>query len=136
VIETYIVQSSIPYTFVRPTNFMENTPPGLGRFFFLDVMKAIFGDDKVYHISCEDIGKVAAKALLDESMMGKSVTLVGQIATADEMKPCLDRAEGYQSWRVWVPRWAVFRILPKEFYEMFSVSFDKSERWRVALTIM
>lgn len=123
VIECYIIKSSIPHTFLRPTNFMENTPPpGIGRFFFLGVMKSIFGNDKVYHISCEDIGKAASKALLDESMTGRSVALVAQIATADEMKASLDRAEGYKSWRVWVPRWLVFRILPTEFYEMFSAS--------------
>jgi len=83
-------------------------------------MKAIFSNDKVYHIACEDIGKVAAKALLDPGMEGKSVALVGQIASADEMKDALDRAEGIVIWRAWVPRWVVFKVLPKEFYEMFS----------------
>jgi hypothetical protein len=42
-------------------------------------MKAIFGDDEVYHISCEDIGKAIWKALLGEGMKGESMNLVGRL---------------------------------------------------------
>lgn len=88
-------------------------------------MKAIFGDDEVSHIACEDIGEVAAKTLLDAclSMKDKNVALVGRIASANRMKDALDRASGVVRWRVWVSRWVVFGILSKEFWEMFSVSF-------------
>jgi uncharacterized protein YbjT (DUF2867 family) len=123
-IEEYIKASGIPYTFVRPTNFMENTPPpGIGRFFFFGAMKALFGQDKVYHIAVEDIGKLAAKSLTDENMKGRAVDLVGQIAGVDEMKNALDKAEGYTSWQAWVPRWLVMAVLPYELSQMFKVRF-------------
>jgi hypothetical protein len=69
-------------------------------------MRAIFGADKIYHISCEYIGKVITIASLDEAMStmsamsGKGVALVGHIPDLDEMEAYLDRVEGFGG-----PRW-------------------------------
>lgn len=123
VIETYLKSSGLSYTILKPTNFMENTPPpGIGRFFFLGGMRSMFGTDKIYHIAVEDIGKVVAAALLDqEKFHNKSIDLVGDVKSADEMKNSLDKGEGYVSWRAWIPRSLILSILPSEFWEMATV---------------
>lgn len=124
VIEDYIIASSIPYTFLRPTSFMENMPtkPGFGRFMYFGVMKAIFGNDGVYHIAAEDIGKAAAQALFKpEQNRNRIINLVGEIANPDEMKAKVDKAEGFVSWRAWLPRSLILALMPKEFNHMFVV---------------
>ena len=102
---------------------MENTPPpGIGRFFMLGAMSSIFANRPVYHIACQDIGKAAATALLSPTEnAGKTINLVGQIATVDEMHSSLDRAEGCSSWRMWFPRWFILAVTPYHYRQMFIV---------------
>lgn len=120
VIEEYIKASSMTYTFLRPTAFMENIPrPGIPRFFFYGAMKAIFGNLKIYNIATADIGRVAAQALTHpEKHRNRIIHLVSDIATVDEMQRTLDSVEGYTSWRAPLPQWLLLKLLPKEFYEM------------------
>lgn len=115
---------------VRPTSFMENIPPrGVARFFFLGTMAAVFGQSKVYHIACEDIGKAAARALLKpKAYQGRIVTLVGEKASVDQMQRALGQAEGYTPWRAWLPGWLVLMLTPTHFNQMFKVRLPRSVR--------
>lgn len=123
-IEEMLRKSSIKWTILRPTSFMENIPrePGIARFMFLSYMYAMFGQDDVYHIAARDIGAVATNAIFEpKSYEGKIINLVGELANVDSMQQSLDRVEGFTSWRIWIPQSLALMVTPYHFRQMFKV---------------
>jgi uncharacterized protein YbjT (DUF2867 family) len=75
-VEKHIEASGIPWTFLRPNNFMQN----LFTFSAVSPDGAIYlpwGDAAVSFIDARDIAAVAATALLAEGHAGKAYTLTG-----------------------------------------------------------
>jgi uncharacterized protein YbjT (DUF2867 family) len=99
-------------------------PAGIGRAFFLGAMKAAFGEVKQKWISCEDIGKAVAKALLEPDVFnGKIYEIVGEEATVEEVSIALGRTEGgRKAWIVWLPTFLVMAFTPYHYKQMFKVS--------------
>lgn len=93
-VEKHIEASGIPYTFLRPNNFMEN----FFNYYGPDAEGVIYlpwGDAKCSFIAGEDVGRVAAAALLEDGHAGKAYTLTGPAAfgIADAAKE-LSRVSG------------------------------------------
>ncbi|KAF2019491.1 NAD(P)-binding protein [Aaosphaeria arxii CBS 175.79] len=121
-IEKYIQASGLKWAVIRPVGFMDLIPPpGIGRAFFLAAMKAAFGDVKQKWIACEDIGKGAAKALMQPNHFnGKTYEIVGDVATVNEVKSALERADnGRTEWNVWLPKYLVMLFSPYHYRQMF-----------------
>ncbi|KAK7424443.1 hypothetical protein QQX98_000408 [Neonectria punicea] len=121
-IEEYIKASGPSWTAIRPVGFMEVIPPpGIGRFFFISAMESLMGNTKQKYISCRDIGKTAAIALLNpDKFNGKVLTIAGQVANVDELQRALDKGEDSKSWgRIWLPRWVTIRLTPHHYRQMF-----------------
>jgi uncharacterized protein YbjT (DUF2867 family) len=79
-IEDELTSSGLPYTFLRPQSFMQNT---------LMVARTVASEEKIYQpfkdgklgmIDARDIGEVAAKVLTEEGHEGKVYTLTGPAA--------------------------------------------------------
>jgi uncharacterized protein YbjT (DUF2867 family) len=101
-IEDKLVSSGLPYTFLRPQSFMQNTlmaaptVASQGRIF--QPMK----DGRLGMIDARDIGEVAAKILTDDGHEGKIYTLTGPAAisfydVAEALSEVLDKEVGYVS---------------------------------------
>lgn len=91
-IENYVVQSGIPYTFLRPASFMDEIGGE-----YLPVKKGVItgqadGDAKVPYIACQDIGAFARLAFDDpENFVGRKLNLVGDFISGDELAQVLSR---------------------------------------------
>jgi uncharacterized protein YbjT (DUF2867 family) len=76
-VENRIATSGIPYTFLRPTGFMQNM---LGNAATIKSQGAFYlpaGDARVAEIDCRDIASVAAVALTEDGHTGKAYELSG-----------------------------------------------------------
>lgn len=122
-IEEHIKKIRLPYTILRPASLYEN-------FLFPQVKKSILKgklmqatnrDTVLQYVSCEDVGKVAAKAFLDPAnYLNQTITLASEeLSTqqvADLFSAELDMPVEYKK----LP-WVVTRfILGKDVYKMFS----------------
>ena len=127
-IEEYIRASGLAWTIVRPSGFMEVIPPaGIGRAFMLGAFAATLGDHAQPYVSCEDIGRMVAKAVLEpEGFKGKIVNLAGDRLTVDQLQAALDKGEETRNWRVWLPQWLVLALSPYHYRQMFRVRSYKS----------
>lgn len=123
-IEQHLRDSGLSWSVIRPVGFMEVIPPpGVARSFFLGAMKAVFGNTKQKWIACTDIGKAAAKALLQPAESnGRDYIIVGQVATVDEVQVALAKGEGKSAvWSIWLPGWLVLWLSPYHYRQMFKV---------------
>jgi uncharacterized protein YbjT (DUF2867 family) len=101
-IEDKLVSSGLPYTFLRPQSFMQNTlmaaPTVASQGRILQPMK----DGRLGMIDARDIGEVAAKILTEDGHEGKIYTLTGPAAisfydVAEALSEVLDKEVGYVS---------------------------------------
>ena len=86
-IEGELISSGLPYTFLRPQSFMQNT---------LAVARTVASQGKIYQpfkdgrllgmIDARDIGEVAAKVLTEEGHEGKTYTLTGPAAISSRVE--------------------------------------------------
>ncbi|WP_040574779.1 SDR family oxidoreductase [Pontibacter sp. BAB1700] len=94
--ETYVEESGIPYTILRPAGFMQNlvnysadSIKGEGKFYMP------VGEGKVSYIDTRDIAAVVVEVLLSEEHMGKVYELTGPEALSHhEMATLLGEATG------------------------------------------
>ncbi len=96
-IEKYITQSSLPYTILRPTWFMQNfsnwaaTTAGTGAFYLPA------GEGKAAFIDTRDIAMVAAKVLADGAYLNQTLLLTGpQLLNHNEVAQAIGQAIGRQ----------------------------------------
>lgn len=75
--EQLIVRAGIPFTFLRPTGFMQNLYGSVGSIKEQGALFAPFGDARVSYIDVRDIAAVAAKVLLDDGHESKTYELTG-----------------------------------------------------------
>lgn len=91
-IEKYVIQSSIPYTFLRPASFMDEIGGE-----YLPVKNGTLtgqgdGDAKIPYVACQDIGKFAKNAFDDpEKFIGQKLNLVGDFISGDELAQVLSK---------------------------------------------
>jgi uncharacterized protein YbjT (DUF2867 family) len=76
--EAYIQSSGVPYTFLRPNGFMQNTVNYNAA--TINAQNAFYGsegDGRVSQIDIRDVAAVAVKALTEDGHVGKTYTLTG-----------------------------------------------------------
>ena len=76
--EAYIQSSGVPYTFLRPNGFMQNTVNYNAA--IINAQNAFYGsegDGRVSQIDIRDVAAVAVKALTEHGHVGKTYTLTG-----------------------------------------------------------
>jgi len=79
-IEDELASSGLPYTFLRPQSFMQNTLMAARTVASEGRIYQPFKDGKLGMIDARDIGEVAAKVLTEEGHEGKTYTLTGPAA--------------------------------------------------------
>ena len=79
-IEDEVRSSGLPYTFLRPQSFMQNTLMSARTVASEGRIYQPFEDGKLGMIDARDIGEVAAKVLAEEGHEGKVYTLTGPAA--------------------------------------------------------
>lgn len=99
--ERHIESSGIPYTFLRPNNFMQNfvhVPPTNGVYYLP------LGSGRISYVDARDVGAAAAAALTKDGHLGKAFTLTGPVAiTAAEVAAHMAKAAGKDIRHVDVP---------------------------------
>jgi uncharacterized protein YbjT (DUF2867 family) len=95
-IEEYIEQSGIPYTFLRPNNFMQNFEHDNAESIRQDgKLYMSTGNGKVAYIDARDIATVGVEALLGSGHEGKTYDLTGPEAlAADEIAEMISEVTG------------------------------------------
>lgn len=88
-VEQYLIErtsgGSMGWTILRPTGFMDNYVPGSMSKVFFTAWKAAIKDRPLQLIACTDIGRYAAKALLDpEKYRSQAISLAGDELTFDQ----------------------------------------------------
>lgn len=78
-IELAVAASGLEHTFVRPNWFLQNFSEGFlaGPIRGDGVLPVPAGDAKVSFVDCRDIAAVAARALLDDDLVGRAVAVTG-----------------------------------------------------------
>lgn len=76
-VERMLEDSAIPFTFLRPHSFMQNTLAFAPTIKAQGVFYAPMGEGRIGHVDARDIARVAAKALTEPGHEGKSYTLTG-----------------------------------------------------------
>jgi len=79
-VERYIEASGVPYTFLRPTGFMQNMLANAGTIKAEGKFYLPAGDARVAEIDYRDIARVAAVALTQPGHVGKAYELSGPAA--------------------------------------------------------
>jgi uncharacterized protein YbjT (DUF2867 family) len=79
-IEEELISSGLPYTFLRPTTFMQNTLMAARRVASEGRIYQPFKDGRLGIIDARDIGEVAAKVLTEDGHEGTTYTLTGPAA--------------------------------------------------------
>ncbi|KAF3163081.1 hypothetical protein TWF106_007710 [Orbilia oligospora] len=127
VVEKYIIESGIPYTFIRPVAFMDNFPVdgGVGRFFALGLFNTALAGKRLQLIAAKDIGEFAAKAALNpEKWKGREFELAGDELSLPEVLDVYEKVQGTRPWSVWLPYFALKLMLPVDFFLMFKFFYD------------
>ena len=76
-------------------------------------------------VSNTDIGKIGARALQDpDKYSGRTIDLVGDDLSCDEMLAVYSKVQGYQAWKAYLPS-LVVNLLPYDFKSML-VSLSSS----------
>lgn len=95
VIEQYVMERGIPYTFLCPASFMDEIGGE-----FLPVKHGVItgqadDDAKVPYIACQDIGEFARLAFADpDTYVGRKLNLVADFISGDELAAVLSRVCG------------------------------------------
>lgn len=122
-IENYLKESGLGYTILRPVAFMDNFPaePSFVLSLALGAFYAMAGWRDVQLVSCDDIGAVASKALLDpeaKEFKNKTIDLSAGAYTADNALDAYEKVHGARPWIAsWFPSWFVY-LIPYDFKQM------------------
>lgn len=121
-IERHIRGLDLPYTFVRPTIFMEDltekqyVPPASW-----GMMPKIVGPDrKIRWIAVEDLGRAAAAIFADrEAFVGRAVALAGDELSIAEARELFRRVRGKAPFALPMPVWLFRRLVSAELVAMW-----------------
>lgn len=80
VTETYLVNSGLPWTVIRPTFYMQNTLLAAQTVASDGVVYMPFADGKLGMIDVRDVGAATAKVLTSDGHEGKTYTLTGPVS--------------------------------------------------------
>jgi uncharacterized protein YbjT (DUF2867 family) len=127
-VEAYAQEKGLPYTFLQPTQFMDN----LGKSYF-PVKRGVIrgfvdGDVKVPYIATRDIGVFAGAAFNNpDNFVNRQLTLVGDFISGFELSETLERIQEGKTFKYKaIPR-IIMRLFAKEFYAM-RVAFEEFGR--------
>lgn len=118
-IERYLRSSGQPFTLLRPGTFIENIglpffPVKRGR-----LRGFVDGDAKLPFMSARDVGEAAAVAFsAREQWLGKTVDLVSDYVSGDDICRYLEKAHPGQRYRHTCPPRLLMRLFAPEFYQM------------------
>jgi uncharacterized protein YbjT (DUF2867 family) len=118
-VEEYVQKSGLPYTFLRPAQFMDN----VGASFF-PVKKGLVrgfikGDVRVPYVATHDIGAFAALVFDNpERFSGKALDLAGDFISGYELAQTLGRIRGGEKFRYKAIPGFLMRLFAREFYIM------------------
>jgi len=127
-VEEYVIQSGVPHTFLRPTQFMDN----IGQPYFL-VKKGVVrgfvdGDAEVPYIATNDIGAIAALVFDDpDRFMGEGINLIGDFVSGIELCEILSRIRKGEKFKYKTVPKILMRIFAREFYAM-RIAFEEFGR--------
>ena len=127
-VEEYVMHTGVPYTFLRPAQFVDN----IGKPYFPVkrgmVRGFIDGDARVPYIATHDLGAIASLVLDNpERFIGEAINLIGDFVSGKELCDILSRIrKGEPFTYKTVPR-IVMRIFAKEFYAM-RIAFEEFGR--------
>ncbi len=95
----------IPVTFLRPPSFMENWNSGIESVENEGILPSFYFplDKKIPHISAEDVGRLAAEAMLEDSNGVEIKELKGFELSAEDFAEAFSKASGKQITAVPVP---------------------------------
>ncbi len=91
-IEAYAIEKKIPYTFLRPSSFIDEIGGP-----YLPIKKSTVtgmadGDAKVPYVACQDIGIFASMAFANpEKYLGRKINLIGDFLSGDELARLLSK---------------------------------------------
>lgn len=92
-IESYVIENKIPYTFLRPSSFIDEIGGPYLAIKNDSVVGMADGDAKVPYIACKDIGIFAKMAFeRPETYLGKKLNLVAEFLSGDELAELLNKA--------------------------------------------
>ncbi|KAJ4258239.1 hypothetical protein NW762_008388 [Fusarium torreyae] len=88
-------KSSMGWTILRPTAFMENLEPGFATKVFLTMIRDALKDKPLQWTATEDIGFFAAEAFTDPEAWGKkAISLAGDELTFTQLSEAFEHATG------------------------------------------
>ncbi|KAM0560102.1 hypothetical protein ACHAPJ_004062 [Fusarium lateritium] len=88
-------KSSMGWTILRPTAFMENLEPGFATKVFLTMIRDALKDKPLQWTATEDIGFFAAEAFADPEAWGKkAISLAGDELTFAQLSEAFEHATG------------------------------------------
>lgn len=91
-VEKHIESSGVPFTFLRPNNFMQNfaNQPPVGGVYYLPL-----GEGRISYVDARDVAAVAAKTLTGRGHENRTYTLTGREAlTVGEAAALISAATG------------------------------------------
>lgn len=124
-VENKLRDSGLKWTILRPAAFMDNVPlTGFGRLGALTFFNSLIGPKHpLQWIAVEDIGKVAAQALLaPNAYAGQIIDLAAEDLTLSQLTDSFKKATGTKPWMFRLPHFLVMAILPYDFKQMVKVS--------------
>jgi uncharacterized protein YbjT (DUF2867 family) len=127
-VERFIMDSGIPYTFLRPAQFMDN----IGQPYFPVkrgmVRGFVDGDAKVPYIATNDIGAIAALAFDNPARcIGEGINLIGDFVSGRELCDTLSWIRKGEPFTYKTVPKIVMRVFSKEFYAM-RIAFEEFGR--------
>ncbi|CAH0044938.1 unnamed protein product [Clonostachys solani] len=88
-------KSTMEWTIIRPTMFMDNLEPSFNIRAFLTMLRQIMGETPLQWVACKDIGIAVAEAFHDlEGWKGKSTGIVSEVLTFSEVNRAFEKATG------------------------------------------
>ena len=127
-IENYVIKNNIPYTFLRPSSFIDEIGGP-----YLPIKKRTVtgmaeGDAKVPYIACQDIGIFAKMAFEDpEKYVNQKINLIGDFLSGDELAQLLSKmTNGKVNKHKAPPKW-LMKIFAKEWIPL-RIFFEKCGR--------
>jgi uncharacterized protein YbjT (DUF2867 family) len=112
--EAYIRKTGLPFTMLRPFNFMENYFGGWGNWAKEgngQLPSPIAPQVKEHLVATEDIGAFAAIAFTQpENFIGKAIELAGDAQTVSDTAACISRLSGREVTYINIPAAALQQI--------------------------
>ncbi|MFC4870748.1 NmrA/HSCARG family protein [Negadavirga shengliensis] len=133
VLEEYIKEKQLPFTFLGETFFMENfMAPKNGKMIFPFLSGILKSNTRFHMVSVKDIGAVTAVVFQEpEKYIGKKVNIAGDCLTISEMKAVYNKVMPKKAPGYAIPAW-LSNILNREMVKQ--VKWNNDPGWQFDLS--